>query len=95
MTLRARLTLWYTGLLAGVLILFGTAVYLLLSFLLTQQINDTLLRTAEDIRSTAIRSVDGEVIAFPPQALALTAGVGVQLTRNDGEVASRTLEWKS
>jgi len=63
LTLRARLTLWYTGLLAGVLILFGTAVYLLLSFLLTQQINDTLLRTAEDIRSTAIRSVDGEVIA--------------------------------
>ena len=87
MTLRARLTLWYTGLLAGVLILFGTAVYLLLSVLLTQQINDTLLRTAEDIRSTAIRSVDGEVIAFPPQALALTAGVGVQLRRNDGEVA--------
>ncbi|MFV1857907.1 MAG: sensor histidine kinase [Anaerolineales bacterium] len=87
MTLRARLTIWYTGLLAGVLILFGTAVYLLLSFLLTQQINDTLLRTAEDIRSTAIRSVDGEVIAFPPQALALTAGVGVQLRRNDGEVA--------
>ncbi len=91
MTLRARLTLWYTGLLAGVLILFGTAVYLLLSFLLTQQINDTLLRTAEDIRSTAIRSVDGEVIAFPPQALALTAGVGVQLTRNDGEVAFEDL----
>lgn len=87
MTLRARLTLWYAGLLAGVLALFGTAVYLLLSFLLTQQINDTLLRTAEDIRSTAIRSVDGEVIAFPPQALALTAGVGVQLTRNNGEVA--------
>jgi signal transduction histidine kinase len=91
LTLRARLTLWYTGLLAGVLILFGTAVYLLLSFLLTQQINDTLLRTAEDIRSTAIRSVDGEVIAFPPQALALTAGVGVQLTRNDGEVAFQDL----
>ncbi|MFQ5943126.1 MAG: sensor histidine kinase [Anaerolineales bacterium] len=87
MTLRARLTLWYTGLLAGVLILFGTAVYLLLSFLLTQQINDTLLRTAEDIRSTAIRSVDGEVILIPPQALALTAGVGVQLQRNDGEIA--------
>ncbi len=87
MTLRTRLTLWYTGLLAAVLMLFGTAVYLLLSFLLTQQINDTLLRTAEDIRSTAIRSVDGGRIAFPPQALALTAGVGVQLRGRDGEVA--------
>ena len=49
-------------------------------------------RTAEDIRSTAIRSVDGEVIAFPPQALALTAGVGVQLRRNDGEVAFRNID---
>ena len=87
MTLRTRLTLWYTGLLAGVFILFGSAVYLLLSFLLTEQINDTLLRTAEDIRSTAIRSVGGEVIAFPPQALALTAGVGVQVWSSDGVVA--------
>lgn len=86
MTLRARLTLWYSGLLAGVLILFGTAVYLLLSFLLTRQVNDTLLKTAEDIRSTAIRSVDGEVIGFPPTALALTAGVGVQLSYPDGEI---------
>ncbi len=85
MTLRTRLTFWYSGLLAGVLILFGVAVYLLLSYLLTQQLNDTLLSTAEDIRSVAARSVDGR-IAFPDLALNLTADVGVQLWQVDGEL---------
>ncbi len=88
MTLRTRLTLWYSGLLAGVLLLFGTAVYLLLSFLLTEQLDDTLLSTAEDIRSAAIRSVDGR-IAFPDLALSLTAEVAVQLWQADGEDQAR------
>jgi heavy metal sensor kinase len=88
LTLRTRLTLWYSGLLAGILILFGTAVYLLLSFLLTEQVNDTLISTAEDIRSAAIRSVDGR-IAFPDLALDLTAEVSVQLWQADGEIVSQ------
>jgi signal transduction histidine kinase len=69
-------------------VLFGSAVYLLLSFLLTEQVNDTLISTAEDIRSAAIRSVDGR-IAFPDLALNLTADVGVQLWQADGEVVSQ------
>lgn len=85
MTLRTRLTLWYSGLLAGVLVIFGAAVYLLLSYLLTEQLDDTLLSTAEDIRSAAQRSVSGR-IAFPDLALELTAQVGVQLWQADGEL---------
>ncbi|MEK7682631.1 MAG: ATP-binding protein [Chloroflexota bacterium] len=88
MTLRARLTLWYSGLLAGVLLLFGTAVYLLLSYLLTKQVDDSLLSTADDIRSAAIRTVDG-VIGFPPLALDLTAEVQVQVWRTDGTLAAQ------
>lgn len=88
MTLRARLTLWYSGLLAGILLLFGSAVYLLLSYLLTEQVNETLISTAEDIRSAAIRSVDGR-IAFPDLALNLTADVGVQLWEADGDLVSQ------
>lgn len=87
MTLRTRLTLWYSGLLAGVLLLFGAAVYLLLSYLLTEQLDDTLLSTAEDIRSVAARSVDGR-IAFPDLALSLTADVSVQLWQADGELVA-------
>ena len=49
MTLRARLTLWYTGVLAAVLALFGVVVFLSLTFTLTSQIERTLNRTADDI----------------------------------------------
>jgi signal transduction histidine kinase len=85
-TLRARLTLWYSGLLAGVLFLFGTAVYLLLSYLLTKQVDDSLLSTASDIRSAAIRTMDG-VIGFPSLALNLTAEARVQVWQTDGVLA--------
>lgn len=83
MTLRARLTLWYTGLLAGVLVLFGSAVYFILSYSLTRQIEDTLLNTAEDIRNSAVRDVEGNV-GIPRLALDLTADVNVQLWNGDG-----------
>jgi signal transduction histidine kinase len=85
-TLRARLTLWYSGLLTGVLVLFGTAVYLLLSYLLTKQVDDSLISTASDIRSAAIRTVDG-VIGFPSLALNLTAEAQVQVWQTDGVLA--------
>jgi signal transduction histidine kinase len=83
-TLRARLTLWYSGLLAGVLIVFGTAVYTLLSYSLTEQVNDGLLTTAEDIRRTAQRTVEGSVV-LPRLALDLTADVKVQLWSSEGQ----------
>ena len=76
MTLRARLTLWYSGLLAGVLIVFGTAVYTLLSYSLTQQVNSTLLTTADDIRGAALRTMEGSIV-LPRLALDLTADVKV------------------
>ena len=84
MTLRARLTLWYSGLLAGVLVLFGTAVYTLLSYSLTEQVNDTLLTTAENIRGTALRTMEGSIV-LPRLALDLTADVKVQLWSADGQ----------
>ena len=84
MTLRARLTLWYSGLLAGVLVLFGTAVYTLLSYSLTEQVNDTLLTTAENIRGTALRTMEGSIV-LPRLALDLTADVKVQLWSSDGQ----------
>lgn len=84
MTLRARLTLWYCGLLAGVLIVFGTTVYTLLSYSLTQQVNSALLTTADDIRGTALRTMEGSIV-LPRLALDLTADVKVQLWSADGQ----------
>ena len=75
MTLRARLTIWYTLVLAGVLVVFGTAVYLILSRSLSQQIENTLRETADDILRASRRDVRG--IILPP--LDLTANVYVQV----------------
>lgn len=75
MTLRVRLTVWYTLVLTGVLILFGTVVYLLLSRSLTIQIQDTLQQTADEILRASRRDVRGIVLP----ALDLTANVYVQV----------------
>lgn len=75
MTLRARLTIWYTLVLAGVLAAFGAAVYLILSRSLSQQIENTLRETADDILRASRRDVRG--IVLPP--LDLTANVYVQV----------------
>ena len=81
MTLRARLTLWYAAVLAGVLILFGGAVYVILSVSMTRQIEQTLERTADDILRASQRSVGG-ITLLPP--LDLTANVYVEVFGADG-----------
>jgi two-component system, OmpR family, sensor kinase len=67
MSLRARLTLLYTTLLGGILLLFGVAVYYFVSILLTNQINGALLKSFEEVRSsTMVESVGGmEVLRLP------------------------------
>ena len=85
MTLRARLTLWYTAVLAVVLVLFGSIVYISLSFNLINQIEKTLDRTADDI---LLAMADGipEDLAITLRALDLTSNVSVQILRDDGEI---------
>jgi HAMP domain-containing protein len=51
MSLRARLTLLYTTLLGGILLLFGLAVYLIISFLLIAQVDRELAGSFEEIRA--------------------------------------------
>jgi signal transduction histidine kinase len=84
MTLRARLTLWYSAQLAGVLILFGIAAYLFLSYSLTRQAQQQLLSTADDISKAAIRTVRG--VEFNKLAFDTTANVHVQLWDLNGEL---------
>jgi len=74
-TLRARLTLWYVVVLSGVLLLFGTTVYVLVSYSLTGQIEETLKETADDILLASRRDMSG--ITLP--RLDLTGNVYVQV----------------
>ncbi len=49
MSLRARLTIFYSAVLGGVLILFGLAVYGLISVVLMRQMDSTLQRSVDDL----------------------------------------------
>jgi signal transduction histidine kinase len=74
-TLRIRLTVWYTVVVTAVLVLFGSVVYLLVSQSLLDQAQNTLLETANDLLLASRRDVRG--ITLPP--LDLTANVYVQV----------------
>lgn len=75
MTLRVRLTIWFTGVVTAVLVLFGAIVYVLVSRSLIDQVQNTLRQTADDLLRASRRDVRG--ITLPP--LDLTANVYVQV----------------
>jgi heavy metal sensor kinase len=89
MTLRGRLTLWYTVVLTAVLALFGAAVYLILSYSLLRQVDATLDRTADDIRRAFQQDVRG--ITLPPLVLSLTSNVYVQVWDEQGALVATNL----
>jgi signal transduction histidine kinase len=84
MALRGRLTLLYTSLLGGILLLFGLAVYGAVSFTITAQVEETLRQTVHNILASSRASAVGElnVITLPP--LTLPNDVYVQIYGQDG-----------
>jgi two-component system OmpR family sensor kinase len=89
MSLRARLIVGYSALLAAILFLFGAALYLILDFALIQQIDQTLVASANDIlRSTTIRTIeDLPLLNLPPLSFDL-ANTYVQAWNADGRLVS-------
>ena len=87
MTLRTRLTMWYAGIMAVGLFFYGLAVYSILVYSLTQQVDETLARTAEDIRQTFRRDVRG--VSFSPLALDMTARIYAQVWDAEGMLVAR------
>ncbi len=86
MSLRSRLTLLYSSLVMGILLVFGSAVYVLVSILLINHIDNLLATTVKDIVSvTRVNPVgDISVIKFPP--LNMTANVYVQIWGRNGRL---------
>jgi two-component system OmpR family sensor kinase len=86
MSLRSRLTLLYSSLVMGILLVFGSAVYVLVSILLITHIDNLLATTVKDIVNvTRVNSVgDINVIKFPP--LDMTANVYVQIWGRNGKL---------
>ncbi len=86
MSLRLRLTLLYSTLLGGILLLFGVLVYLLVSAQLLDQVDRTLKQTTIDIINTAqIDPIGGmDIVELP--GVELTSSVYVQLWTRDGQL---------
>jgi len=85
MSLRARLTLLYTSLVGGILLLFGIVIYQLVSINLTDQIDDLLARTASGLVDSMRLNAVGELDMELAPDLELATNVYVQLwERNTG-----------
>ena len=89
MSLRARLTLLYTSLLGGILLLFGVAVYLIISFLLIAQVDLALQKAFEEIRADTNVEAAGnmEILSLP--SLDLTGSVYAQAWDRGGQLQSK------
>lgn len=97
MSIRKRLTLWYTSILAMVIVVFGTALYTLLTYTLLNSIDRQLQGTAEVVAQSArvVLPLFGleTVLEVPDLDVVATPGLYVQVYDVDtGEtIRSRSL----
>ncbi|MEJ2262256.1 MAG: HAMP domain-containing sensor histidine kinase [Anaerolineales bacterium] len=92
MSLRARLTLLYTTLLGGILLAFGLAVYGLVSVILINQIDETLIQTFNtiltDIRQEGEVETMGNLNVISLPSLDITGNVAAQAWSRNGTLLS-------
>jgi two-component system OmpR family sensor kinase len=97
MSIRVRLTLWYTTILAVVIIVFGAALYTLLTFTLLNRIDSQLQGTAEIVAQSArvVLPLFGleTVLEVPELDVMATPGLYIQVYDVDAgqTLRSRTL----
>ncbi len=90
--LRARLTLLYSTLLGGVLLLFGVAIYTLVNVTLIGQIDALLNSTAQEILQMAHVDSVGELTLLRLPPLNMTRNVYVQIWDRKGKLISSSLD---
>jgi two-component system OmpR family sensor kinase len=89
MSLRARLTFFYTVVLGAVLVLFGLGVYGLVTVVLLRQVDATLDRTARDL--IAVTRVDEQGQFVLSQPVSLDSSVIVQFWDDEGNLVGLTI----
>ncbi|MCX7754817.1 MAG: HAMP domain-containing histidine kinase [Anaerolineales bacterium] len=78
MSLRLRLTLLYTSMLGGILLVFGTLIYFLVGDFLVNQIDRTLANTVKNILANARVTTTGDLNMLNLAALEMSTSVHVQ-----------------
>jgi len=95
MSLRIRLTLLYSSLLGGVLLLFGVVVYGLVSVMLVEQVDNLLTETANEIISQTRTNAIGELAIQSSLSTNLAESVFFQVWGVDGRrrASSPNISW--
>lgn len=93
MTLRARLTLWYTTVLTGVLLIFGASLYLVLSSSLTRQVEELLESTADNILKASRVQIRGISLAAIQLQFDLTTNIYVQVFDGQRNLLQQTMNF--
>ncbi len=83
MSLRARLAILYTTIVGGILLLFGVAVYGAVSFSLTEQVDNILARSVDEIWPDIYVDQDGNLGFIPSSAQELAPGILFQVWGRD------------
>jgi len=86
MALRGRLTLLYTSLLGGILLLFSVAVYGAVSFTITAQVEETLRQTVNNILANSRIDPVGELNVITPPSISVPTDVYVQIWGHEGNL---------
>jgi len=92
MSLRTRLTIWYTGVLAITLVLLGTALYFFISVTTQNSIKATLKNQGDSVISQikVISFRSYQIIPIPELTDYKVAGTIMQITSKDGEVKTNS-----
>ncbi len=100
MSIRTRLTLWYVGLLALLLIVFGVALYATVYITSYQEVDRALQQRAEDIRASlaTVLNLQNDFadilrrggLVLPNADVFSTGDIYVQLRALDGRIISRS-----
>lgn len=97
MTIRLRLTLWYTALLGATLILFSVAVYSAVTASLRMQIEENARGQARDIANIITQQIELDLVILGRNADAIFPAVdlfassaGVQILNSQGNIVIRS-----
>ncbi|MFH2103589.1 MAG: ATP-binding protein [Chloroflexota bacterium] len=88
MPLRIRLTILYSALTGGILLVFGMLVFILVNVLLVNQIDESLQQTVQDIIANTRIDPVGELNVITLPQIDLTANIYVQIWDIDGRIQS-------
>ncbi len=91
MPLRVRLALLYTAILGGILLIFGAAVYGLVSIVLINQVDEALVRTFHTIHPNIRVDAAGDLNLITVPSLDLSREFYVQVWGIDGRLRSSNI----